>query len=273
MTMLRKIVLSLLMLFSVAATLPLTALVVDWSADAAASQEREGKRRVSRSYRKKRRAWWRRRQALLRKRRAALLARKRRLARARAAQLARARTLPRPIVSNVAMTTLPTLDFPLPVRWTSAPAVGNQMRYVVRAPSGTVMGTVAVSSVQPRMPSDLVLSLSARRKSLGDVPFVALRRLVIERMIEEGGWVANDWEQEIGGRRVYVVLAQSGNGSSPAVAKQFWNFYFVEVNGRIYSLTVNGPVEFANPLAFEAEQALASLRAPAPRTLTARTLE
>ena len=268
--MFRTVVLSLSLLFSVIASLPLTATLVEWTADAAVSKKKSYRRHSS-AYWRRRRALWRRRQALLRRRRAALLARRRRLARQRAAALARLSN--HPSLSNAVMTRA-SLDFPLPVRWSSVTSSGgDQTRYVVRAPSGAIMGTVSISQVTPRASVDMPPSFATRRKVLGGAPLVSLRRIVIDRMIEEGGWVVNDWEQEIGGRRVYVVLAQAGSASTPAVANRFWNFYFVEAGGNIYSLVVNGPVDFANPLAFEAEQALASLRLPATQTLTARSLK
>ena len=45
----------------------------------------------------------------------------------------------------------------------------------------------------------------------------------------------NDRQRESGGRKVFEVIAQtpSENGKP----EQVWNFYFTEVDGRVYSLT------------------------------------
>jgi hypothetical protein len=54
-----------------------------------------------------------------------------------------------------------------------------------------------------------------------------------------------------------VVTAQTpADGRTP---EKSWNFYFTEMNGRIYSLTTNTPTEYANRMAIEAERFMASL--------------
>ena len=70
---------------------------------------------------------------------------------------------------------------------------------------------------------------------LGGVSFSDLRRIVIDKMITAGGWVNNDYEREVGGHRVFVVTAQTP--ADGRTSEKVWNFYFTEVNGRIYSLT------------------------------------
>ena len=56
-----------------------------------------------------------------------------------------------------------------------------------------------------------------------------------------------------------VVTAQTpGDGRSP---DKSWNFYFTEVNGRIYRLTTNTPQEFSGRMAAEAESFIASFHA------------
>ena len=94
-----------------------------------------------------------------------------------------------------------------------------------------------------------------------------LRRTIIDRMLVEGGWVTNDTEREVDGRRVYVVTAQTGQGG---VARESWTFYFTEVEGRLYSLATNAPVEFSAPLAAGSEQFLGTLRAGRPGILAAK---
>lgn len=70
---------------------------------------------------------------------------------------------------------------------------------------------------------------------VGGATFTDLRRSVIDRMISAGGWVVNDRQREISGRRVFEVIAQTP--SSDGKPDQVWNFYFAEVNGQVYSLT------------------------------------
>jgi hypothetical protein len=92
---------------------------------------------------------------------------------------------------------------------------------------------------------------------LGGVSFGELRRIVIDKMITAGGWVTNDYEREVGGRRVFVVTAQTpADGRSPEKA---WNYYFTEVNGRIYSLTTEASLQSSERVAAEAERFIASL--------------
>jgi hypothetical protein len=63
--------------------------------------------------------------------------------------------------------------------------------------------------------------------------------------------------REVHGRRVFVVVAETGAPGSPAKS---WTFYFTEVEGRVYSLATTTPVEFAEPVAAASEQLMATLR-------------
>jgi hypothetical protein len=92
---------------------------------------------------------------------------------------------------------------------------------------------------------------------LGGVSFAELRRIVIDKMIAAGGWVTNDYQREVGGRQVFVVTAQTpADGRSPEKAL---NYYFTEVNGRIYSLTTEASLQSAERVAAEVERLIASL--------------
>jgi hypothetical protein len=96
------------------------------------------------------------------------------------------------------------------------------------------------------------------------VPVTALRRTVIDRMVAEGGWVTNDLVREIQGRRVFVVIAQTGQPGAPTAT---WTFYFTELDGRVYSLATTTPIEFTGTVAAGSEQFVASLRAAGSRHL------
>jgi hypothetical protein len=76
-------------------------------------------------------------------------------------------------------------------------------------------------------------------------------------MVRENGWVVNDYQKEIGGRSVYVVVAQSQNGGQ--VNSRM--FYFTEANGRIYSVTTTSGTNEAERLAEESEKVINSLQA------------
>src|SRR5207244_8000291 len=77
-----------------------------------------------------------------------------------------------------------------------------------------------------------------QRNSIGGVAFTDLRRNVIDKMMSAGGWVVNDRQREIGGHRVFEVIAQTPGGKD-GKPDQVWNFYFTEIDGRIYSLTTH----------------------------------
>jgi hypothetical protein len=100
----------------------------------------------------------------------------------------------------------------------------------------------------------------ARKQRLSGVPFSELRSAVIDRMVMSNGFVTNDMVREIGGRNVYIVLAQTAASSDGRTPEQFLTFYFTEFEGRIYSLGVAATRDTANRLNAEAEQVLTSLR-------------
>jgi hypothetical protein len=95
-----------------------------------------------------------------------------------------------------------------------------------------------------------------QRNMVGGASFTELRRTVIDRMISAGGWVVNDRQREIGGRRIFEVVAQtpSGNGKPD----QVWNFYFTEVDGKVVSLTTR-TVGGNDKIAAEAEKLISGL--------------
>jgi hypothetical protein len=112
-------------------------------------------------------------------------------------------------------------------------------------------GSASISDVGP------VAGEDSGRKTLGGVPLSALRRTVIDKMVREEGWVVNDFQKEVDGKKVYVVVAQSpskGGGIQSRI------FYFTESNGRIYSLATTAPTESAEKLAKDSERILNSFR-------------
>jgi hypothetical protein len=155
----------------------------------------------------------------------------------------------------------------LPAGWnTAAVANGAELKFRTEASAGiSAQGSLAV--VARSRPNPAFLTQREQRTMLSGVSFSDLRRIVIDKMINAGGWVINDYERQFNGARVFVVIAQTpSDGRSP---EKSWNFYFAEVDGKIYSLTLNTPVEFSNRLAGEGEKFITSLNVKASNTQTA----
>jgi hypothetical protein len=265
----RATALSLLMLFAVAAVLPLISSSAHSNRRASAS---EGKKRKLRRYS---RAWWRRYRERQRRRRAAQLRR-------RALSGERQRNVERQSPRNNAASSTSTvsahlsdisLGQALDTGRQSTPAIATehnsrpaviQKGVRLNTPDGQTVGQVAVAVVTQAR-SGAPSTPASRRRALSGVPMADLRRMVIDKMLASGGWVVNDFEREINGRRVYVVLAQTATNNDRRVAGQSWNFYFTESEGQIYSIVSNAPVEFSDRMAVEAERVIATLGANSTR--------
>ncbi len=76
-------------------------------------------------------------------------------------------------------------------------------------------------------------------------------------MVRENGWVVNDYQKDISGQPVYVVVAQS-QAKNGAVQSRM--FYFTEVEGKIYSVATNSPAQEQERLAEESEKVINSLK-------------
>jgi hypothetical protein len=160
----------------------------------------------------------------------------------------------------------PQLPFQLtlPNTWGDARRASNgDAIFNVRTPDGRAAGTAVISAVKVSA-AEAAHAAPPRAKSVGGLSVTALRRTVIDRMVAEGGWVTNDMVREIQGRRVFVVFAQTG---APGAPTQSWSFYFTEVDGRVYSLATNTPIELAAPVATGSEQVMASLKSLVSRNL------
>lgn len=133
---------------------------------------------------------------------------------------------------------------------TSAP---SDVQFKVSDNSGMEVGQADLKVVSPAMGAD---DSNLRNKSVGGVSTVALRRTVIDKMFGEQGWVVNDYQKDVDGKKVYVVVAQSPG----AGGVQSRVFYFMEVDGRVYSLATSAPVNHSEKLAQDSEKVLNSLR-------------
>lgn len=270
--MLRKVALSLLMLVSLIVMLPL----VSSTAHSIRYQASQNHRRVRRHSR----AWWKRHRAMLRRRRAARLRRQVMAAAARKPQAltqlgranarqARGNHVAFPITTSLPPSLLNAASsdeaLPLPSGWstTSAPAKG-ETRFRVADSDGVAAGHAALSVVAAAVSNTERASRRDQHRLLGGVLYADLRRTVIDKMITAGGWVINDMERDMSGRKVFVVVAQTPASNDGAASEQIWNFYFTEVDGRVYSLATNSVRQSSGRLASDAEKFITSLPAKAP---------
>ena len=192
-------------------------------ADSAAHTIRHGiARHRHRHHRHHSRRWWRRHRALMRRRRAAALAHRKAL-----------------------------LNAALPQAQPASVAPGTKVA-VLQLPNQSTLSVVAMSR-----PAPAFLTMKEQSQILGGVSFSEMRRIVIDKMINAGGWVTNDFQRDVGGRRVFIVTAHTpAEGRTP---EKDWNFYFTEVNGRIYSLATESTSESSERMAAEAERFITSL--------------
>jgi hypothetical protein len=270
--------LALLMSFGTVAT-----LMTDQS-EASAKNYKKKKRKKIKKYS---RAWWRIYRAK-QKRRRALMARKRALkARLAAAQRAAGDKTELSLVKDasgqvvkatvkvaksrktkgavpvVAADTyqpnvLPSGEI-APVGWkrngpvASAVSAG-EVQFRLSNNSGVDVGSADLKVVSPTMGEDS--DSGPRIRSVGGVSTVALRRTVIDKMIRDNGWVVNDYQKEVDGKKVYVVVAQSPG----AGGVQSRTFYFMEADGKVYSLATSAPADTAEKVAQDSEKVLNSLQ-------------
>jgi len=249
--MLRTIALSLLMLVTVMSMLPFDQSTAHGIRQSSASQGGQKKR-----YRRHSRAWWRRYRARLKRRSAAALAHRR-------ARLAP--KLPQAIATGAPSTTPMTN---LPIGWNNE-TKGNssEMRFRTGTVSGSVPGQVALEVVAQSRPNPGYLTQREERRMLAGTSVTDLRRIVIDKMLTAGGWVVNDYQRDMAGYRVFVVIAQTpGDAREPETS---WNFYFTELNGRIYSLTTNTPRQYSDRMAADAEKFILSLHTASNASSTA----
>jgi hypothetical protein len=301
---LRALVLTILIMCTVAATLPLSDSLAHLASRPSVSRRHKG-----RAARRHTRAWWRRYRARLRRQRAvAAERRKRRAAVSRAnakpsalfapaanhAGATNARVAGNLVLPGVALPSTASLSnitpvkplpavvpatkdalrelprpasSPLPNSWSSAGASSRagEMRFNVRAADGRARSSAVWSRVN--LGSAASSAPDTRSKTFGGVPLTLLRRTVINRMVAEGGWVTNDVQRKLGERLVFVVTAQSVAASGE---RRAWTFYFTESDGQVYSLATNAPADFADALAAESEQAVVALSARRANSTTAQ---
>ncbi len=249
--LIRAIALSLALVFGATVIVPVATESVE-------AGKKKKKRYAKKKYKKYSKQWWRqyraqqRRKKAMQARRRALRLRQMRLARVRRAQKPQPRvaaaTKPvTPEKSSVAM--LPSGQT-APAGWQPGSQTNSEVLFSVDGGRGTA----AISVVGPANGETVD---TGRNRAVGGVPTTSLRREVINRMIRENGWVVNDYQKEVGNKKVYVVVAQSQGAGGRLNSRMF---YFTEVDGRIYSLATNTNVDSADRIAEESEKVLNSLQ-------------
>ena len=141
------------------------------------------------------------------------------------------------------------------------PRVVGALNAAVKSPAAKLPGQMSLSVVALSRPNPVFLTSREEKNMLAGTPVAELRRIVIDKMVAAGGWVTNDSIREVNGKRVFIVMARTpGDTLTPEKA---WTFYFTEAGGRIYGLTTDSPLEFADRMSNEAERYIETLRAKA----------
>ena len=141
------------------------------------------------------------------------------------------------------------------------PRVVGNLSAAVKTAAAKLPGQMSLSVVALSRPNPVFLTSREEKNMLAGVAIADLRRIVIDKMVAAGGWVTNDFVREVNGHRVFVVMARTpGDTLTPEKA---WTFYFTEAGGRIYGLTTDSALEFADRMSNEAERYIETLRATA----------
>ena len=270
--MLRTIAIALTLVLSIGVMLPLAN-----SAHGVRQTIELGQQQGHHRYRS--RAWWRRYRARMRQKRlAAELAH-------RNALLALPQNISVAEISGVSQPALPSAPantaasdaaLPPPVMMASVatapatpsngetrPRVVNPNHAAFKAEPAKLPGTMNLAVVAMSRPNPAFLTYREEKRMLGGVAVADLRRIVIDKMVSSGGWVVNDFVREVNGSRIFVVTGRTPKDA--LTPEKAWMFYFTEAGGRIYGLTTDSPVEFADQMTSQAERFIESLRAKANR--------
>ncbi|MEO6588232.1 MAG: hypothetical protein ABIP06_02790 [Pyrinomonadaceae bacterium] len=274
--MLRAVILSLALFIGLGALIP---LATDYS-EAAQQKQRKSKKRSAKKYSKE---WWKayrarkRGDSSLAKRKESLRLRQLRLAKEREEEIARnggkwvvvttwngenwvsknewiAVTSDTPTVAvpdSMAVRSAVIKDEPVAGpknrRGKQKQAAPNaEAQFKVTNKTGDELGSASISVVGAATGED-----NARSKTLSGISTSSLRRTVIDQMIKENGWVVNDYQKQVGDKKVYVVVAQSPGLGGQTQSRMF---YFTEVDGRIYSVATNSLTEKSGQIADESEK-------------------
>ena len=272
--MLRPIAIALIMVLSVGIMLPFAN-----SAHGLRQSVQVGQRR---HHRYRSRAWWRRYRARQRQKRLAaeMAHRNAMLSLPQNLSVADLQGLSGPQLPSLPANSAATATLPPPEMTTAAPVTAvsnaahasslssgetrprvvnpNHPAFKAAEPATPLPGTMNLAVVAMSRPNPAFLTAREEKKMLGGVAVADLRRMVIDKMVASGGWVVNDFVREVNGSRVFVVTARTPKDA--LTPEKAWTFYFTEAGGRIYGLTTDAPVEFAERMTGEAERFIQSLR-------------
>jgi hypothetical protein len=257
----RAIALSLALLIGIGAIVPL----VTEHTEAGSHKKKKKKKRAK--YKKYSKKWWRayrqrkNQQKSLAKRRRAMRVRQILLARegelkqvTEVSQKSKSKVIKNSIVADSTPALLPSGET-APKGWKSNLTSNSELQYRVDDDNGSQIGLASIAVVGPAMNTEG--TTNAKNKTVGGVPTTSLRSTVIDRMIKEQGWVVNDFQKEIGGKKVYVVVAQSPGAGGSIQSRMF---YFTEVEGRIYSVSTSSPNDSSERIVQESEKVIDSLQ-------------
>lgn len=266
--MLRVVALALSLMLSLGAIIPLMTNSSEASQARNALLKRKKQKRGWKGVKKYSKRWWqlyhrqeKRKQSLAARKRA-LQERQEMLANERAANGSETsinvadKSRPASLKENSATAALLPSGESAPAGWKRSQSTNSELQFRVDDNGGKQIGAASLSVVGPAVESDAGTNW-LNRKTLAGVSTSALRRTVIDRMMKEGGWVVNDYQKVINGKKVFVVVAQSNN---PAGQLQSRLFYFTELEGKIYSLSTSAPNEASERLAQESEKVINSLQ-------------
>src|SRR6201988_104740 len=265
--MLRPIAIALILVLSVGVMLPFTN-----EAHGVRQTVQVGQRRHHRYHS---RAWWRRYRARLRQKRLAAekAHRNAMLALPQNISVAELQGLSGPQLPSLRANSVTSTTLPPPVMAENVapvakhsnsetrPRVVNPAHPAFKTSEAKLPGQMNLAVVALSRPNPAFLTSREEKKMLGGVAVADLRRMVIDKMVASGGWVVNDFVREVNGHRVFVVTAKTPKGA--LTPEKTWAFYFTEAGGRIYGLTTDAPVEYAERMTTEAERFIESLRAKA----------
>lgn len=252
----RAIALSIALLIGVGVMVP---LATEYAEAGSKKTRKYKKKREWRGVKKYSKRWWQlyraqeRRKKLRAAQRRKLRLRQVRLAKAREAQTGETQAKAPVSPAKKSPAVLPTGQA-APQNWAPASAKNGEVSFKVAGNSGMEVGSASISVVGPATGDSVS---TGRNQSVGGVSTLALRRDVINKMVRENGWVVNDYQKEIGGKPVYVVVAQSQSSNGRIQSRLF---YFTEADGRIYSVAANSNSDAAEKLAEESEKVVNSLQ-------------
>jgi hypothetical protein len=95
------------------------------------------------------------------------------------------------------------------------------------------------------------------RKDVAGVSTTVLRRTVIDQMIREQGWVENDFEKYVNGKKVFVVVAKAPSTGGNVKSRIF---YFTESKGQIFSLSTVAPDSSSTQIADKSKKLVQTLQ-------------